>query len=195
MYGVIGAEPRTIPDLGVDARPVRGVTAGALGAIVTDHCGPPAPELAALQAFAEVVRSLATTGAVLPARFGTAVDAEPELRTMLDRRSDELHALLERVDEAVEFAVHRPDEPPQAGAVQDDEGPGAHYMRRLLAESRHMRDATLCSLSRERPRRVGRSASYLVARADIDAFLASAAERGMTVTGPYPPYSFVMVPA
>ncbi len=64
-------------------------------------------------------------------------------------------------------------------------------MERLLAQDRHIRelDAAADSLFRAK-QRTAYGTAYLVDRADAEGSCACAEELGLSVTGPWPPYSF-----
>jgi hypothetical protein len=145
------------------------------------------------------------TGGVLPARFGTCVRDEAELRAILRTRGADLERGLRRVRGRVELGVRalwpRGEEPPPAG--------GRDFMLakvRRRAEAR----ALACDLHEalaglavdERSSVLPRpdtpvSAAYLVDRSRVRAFerraAALRAERDdaeLVLSGPWPPYSF-----
>jgi hypothetical protein len=93
---------------GLERRPLRTLDHGALRAVLSDHDGRPAVVESNLWAYEQVVERLMGAGPVLPARFGTTADADPELVRMLSARQDELRASLDRVRGAVEIAIRVP---------------------------------------------------------------------------------------
>jgi hypothetical protein len=186
------------PQPGVDA-----VCEGDLAAFVRRGVArPPAPEHEALARHDRVVASLAERGAVLPMRFGSLVDGERGLRELLTERGDQLRQQLDHVRGRVEIGVR---------AVWADRGPcpspaptGRAFMQAKLdrhraaqrkADELHEPLAglaadsvlTLCPHAD-----TAFSAAYLVERAHAESFAqrASSSADELTVTGPWPPYSF-----
>ena len=188
LYGITEARAPEPDGAGIRDRPLRTVTHDNLRAVVSDlDNGPPTDE-DSLWAYEQVVERLMAETTVLPARFGTTAKADEEIAAMLAERRAELAETLARVREAVEFAVHAPTSP----QIRDDAArSGTAYMQRLLTEDRHLRelDARAGRLVRA-TRRITHGTAYLVGQSDADEFLASARELGLTVTGPWPPYSF-----
>jgi len=174
-----------------------------------------APEPSQIWRHQEVVAALMEGRPVLPLRFGTVVaDAAAGLR-LLARHHAELSAQLDRVRHCVEFALRVAgfaehadpslDAGPLAGA-----GPGASHLRTLVRRERgwpassdafphgtlntHAQSRLLWARSPSQP---DLRASFLVQRRSAAAFLADVAalqrlrpDLGITVTGPWPPYSF-----
>ena len=162
------------------------------------------PTLGALERHERVVEDLMGVRTLLPARFGSVLDGEDELRALLADRAEEFVAALETVRGRVEIGVRArprsvPDVPaPATGrayverklarlraarAVQDD-------MHDPLAASSHAAVARV--LAEPEPEFAG---AYLVDRDTVDAFCERVEEvadgREVVCTGPWPPYSFV----
>lgn len=178
-----------------------------------------APEPSQIWRHQEVVAALMEGRPVLPLRFGTVVaDAAAGLR-LLARHHAELSAQLDRVRHCVEFALRVAgfaehadpslDAGPLAGPLAGA-GPGASHLRTLVRRERgwpassdafphgtlntHAQSRLLWARSPSQP---DLRASFLVQRRSAAAFLADVAalqrlrpDLGITVTGPWPPYSF-----
>jgi hypothetical protein len=175
----------------LEQRPLRTLDHGALRAVLSDHDGRPAAVESNLWAYEQVVERLMAAGPVLPARFGTTADADPELVTMLSTRQDELRASLDRVRGAVEIAIRVP-----APSAPAQDGSGTAYMLGRLAGDQQFRELAeqveeaTRGLVRAQTRRNNNSLAYLVEHDHVDAFVSTATSLGLTPTGPWPPYSF-----
>lgn len=156
-----------------------------------------------------VVEGLMAGFDVVPARFGSVLRGDSDVRELLLSREDELRATLCAVGGALELGVraHTQETPesPREGAS------GTEYLGAL--RRRHDRaallaaevDERLAPLSRDRRLRTSISpsisikAAYLVPTQKIGSFrdrVASLSERSgvaFSCTGPWPPYSFVGV--
>ena len=155
-------------------------------------------------------------GAILPARFGSVLDDEPEVRALLRRRREDLVARLRRVRGAVEISLRaswREATRPQSdgGRPQSDDGgirSGTAYLRerlelrqsarRVAGELDSLKPLALSSRRTVAPRPdVPLLDAYLVDRERVDEFVALV-ERidvdlddvDLVCTGPWPPYSF-----
>ena len=186
LYAVADGPPDSAGATGLDEQPLRTVAREGLTAVVSDVAAEPSPDIANLWAYHEVVMRLMAGTPLLPARFGTTADDDDAVKTMLAERRAEFLGTLQRVGDRVEYAVSAPpaeDEPPQTGTA---------YMERLLAREQSTRalEAAAGSLVCD-VRRTPHGTAYLVERDDAEAFVARAADLGLTVTGPWPPYSFV----
>ena len=109
VHGVISADAviadRDLSDAA--QRPIRCVTAGALGAVVSDVPGDHVPPARAnLLAHLRVLEAAAERTTVLPMRFGVVVPDDATLTTtyLLDREEDLLRAL-DRLRDRVEMRV------------------------------------------------------------------------------------------
>ncbi len=180
---------------GLGERPLRALSHEDLRAIVSDVTSAPPTDEASLWDYEAVMEELMHDGAVVPARFATLAENDDEIVAMLAERRDELRATLEEVRDAVEFALHLPDR--SDDHHDDPENPGTAYMNRLLAQSRVLEDPAtgLAGLIRAHTPRGGTSHACLVEREHVQPFLARTEELGLTVTGPWPPYSFVASPS
>lgn len=191
LYAVTDAGLEAASGEGLENRPLRTVGCGGLRAIVSDVDAAPPADAQMLWAYEGVVTRLMDSAAVLPVRFGTTAQSDGEITAMLAAREGELARALERVRGAVEFAVHV--EPGAPEAPQDAEKPGTAYMRGLLArdERRRELESRAGELVRARARRSASSFAYLVDRERADRFENLAGGLGLSITGPWPPYSFV----
>lgn len=173
------AEPPS--GIGLDGRPLRGVGYGSLRAVIGDTEPAPPPDRSILEAYERVVETLMERETLLPARYGTTAASDAQITAMLVERYSELCDALERVQNAVEFAVHLPKPPTD----WTGERSGTDYMHALVVTAERTRE--LAGTARAHTRRD----AYLVDRDRAHEFLARASALGATVTGPWPPYSFV----
>ncbi|RTM01598.1 GvpL/GvpF family gas vesicle protein [Ancylobacter aquaticus] len=164
----------------------------------------------------EVVAALMEGRPVLPLRFGTVVEDSAACLRLLARHHAELSAQLDRVRHCVEFALRvaglseLADPGLDPNATPAGLGPGASHLRTLVRRERgwpvssaafphdtltaHAASRLLWARSPSQP---DLRASFLVQRRSASAFLddVNALQRlrpdlGITVTGPWPPYSF-----
>lgn len=196
LYGVTDGQLVAQLGDGLAGGRLRHVTDRHLSAIVSDIDRAPIPGGQTLWAYESVIERLIDNCTLLPARFGATATCEREITDMLVARRVELTAALERVRCAVEFAVHAA----PATAITDStdaDGPGTAYLRRRLSERLRTRElatqvgAAAGDLVRaERTGSTG-SVAYLVAQSAAEDFVQRTTAVGATVTGPWPPYSFV----
>jgi hypothetical protein len=134
-------------------------------------------------------------------RFGAVLPDEDAVRSLLRERSEELRAGLERVRGRVEIGVRAGwEDGPAAGAGPNGSRSGAEFMRAKLERRRAARsradeihprlaelaaDSVLTLCPRDD---TAFTAAYLVERNDIERFAERA--NAVTVSGPWPPYSF-----
>jgi gas vesicle protein GvpL/GvpF len=138
---------------------------------ITDHPGPPLPDVAQLTAVGsdglaavcapagppevsaealwrheEVVEALMQDRDVLPVRFGTRLEDESAAARAVGERHDELSLALERIRGAVELSLRvlSPGAGP-SGAAADEDGPGE-----LGSGADYMRAKTRLAVERER---------------------------------------------
>jgi hypothetical protein len=202
IYAITDHPPAMLPaDL-----ELRAVGCGELVAF----CGPGgerrvSPDL--LWRHEQIIETLMKTCDLLPVRYGTQVEDEPQAMRILAKRRAELLAALNRIRGAVELSVR------VAGERDDEAEPapsGADYLRAKaratarkdrLADRIHKPLDRIARASRRRnpaPRDELMRAAYLVDRGSISRFaelvaLLQRANDGVQVlcTGPWPPYSFV----
>ncbi len=210
LYAVVDAGSSPGNGHGLEQRPLRAVTHANLRAVVSDHDGSPQADEATLVAYSQVVDRLMRGGALLPARFGTTASSDQEIQAMLFERREELTEGLDRVRGAVEFAVRarspsasgglgvvEPATPAAAEPAQDDaDNPGTAYLLRRLGQEQHARElsgrvaAAAGELIRASIHRPHQAVAYLVEQSHADEFARRTRALGLTVTGPWPPYSF-----
>jgi Gas vesicle synthesis protein GvpL/GvpF len=141
---------------------------------------PPPATAEEMLAHERVVEDLMRERAVLPARFGTTLADEDALAELLARDGDTFRRLLGRVRGCVELSVRVRGEPARA----------AELVRPLEGLARDTRLA---------PGGDSLSAAYLVPVGDVRAFAEevrrpqqdSDPDLDLSLTGPWPPYSFV----
>jgi Gas vesicle synthesis protein GvpL/GvpF len=200
---------------GLAGASLESVREDGLVAVISRHAEPPDERLGdALVRHEQTVELLMDAGAVLPMRFGSRVADIAALRDALAARHSELVDALDAVRGRVELGVralwqggHPADARPFA------ESSGAGYVRMRLqvlhrdeeaAAAIHEPLAAMAADASRHPERPGEvlRGSYLVERAAVDEFRARArelqalhAELAVLCTGPWPPYSFVELPA
>ena len=153
-----------------------GERGGRLTAFVKRGLGSaPAPEPEALLDHDRVVYSLMDRATVVPMRFGTVVGDESEIRALLLERRNELRELLAHVRGRVELGVR---------GGQPKASTGREYMRAKLEVERSL--APLAADARVRHKET----AYLVERDLVGAFTERARGMDLSVSGPWPPYSF-----
>ena len=211
LYGIAERGDAPIDGLGLQQQPLRGVYAGQLVAIISDHpCTAPRPEHETLWEYERIVESIGGIDAAVPARFGSVMDDDEAVLDLLRSRSDHLMTVLGRTRGAVELAVRARWVAPSERKPET----GTGYMRaRLQLRSRAREVAgeltplgTLSRASRcelpagpEQPMRC----AFLVDRELVDDFTESVrrldhqlSDVELACTGPWPPYSFAeAVPA
>jgi hypothetical protein len=207
LYAVVDAASPPGSGHGLGQRPLRAVTHANLRAVVSDHDGSPRADEPNLLAYGHVVDRLMRGGALLPARFGTTAPTDAEIQTMLFERRVEFTEGLNRVRGAVEFAVRArvvsgPGTVPSTSAAEETaredqaEHPGTAYLHRRLAQEQHARElsrrvaAAASELIRASIHRPHQAVAYLVEQVHADEFARRTRALGLTVTGPWPPYSF-----
>ncbi|HET9094867.1 MAG TPA: GvpL/GvpF family gas vesicle protein [Solirubrobacteraceae bacterium] len=187
------------------------ICAAGLRALAEPVQEPLTADLAQLVHYEETVETVMATHTILPMRFGSVVEDEHRVRALLKAHVREFAAALAHLDGAVEFGVQvscaaAPEVVPGEPAAAS----GAAYLRGRLIEQRARRelrawlDENLLEAARERAARTvpslgpaAVSAAYLVENRHERAFvqrlteLADGAERRLTWSGPWPPYSFV----
>jgi Gas vesicle synthesis protein GvpL/GvpF len=213
IYVYAITEPAEMPPVpeqrGLGGARVRVLVCDGLAAVFSRHRTlQPRPSPAVLWSHEAVVQRLMTRGAVLPLRFGTMLEGEESLRTILVERHDELAGGLESVRDRVELGVRVIGVAAEARPKARESG-RAHLMARREAHHRaeraarevHEPLADLAHDARVRPLPAPPAilaATYLVDRHQVDAFkvragaLAAARDDvSIACTGPWPPYSFV----
>lgn len=178
VYGLTDAA--SLPDVdGVDGRPLELVRAGDVGAVVSRHDARPTEATTeTLWAHERAVEAVAETAAVVPARFGTALAGDDAVASMVRRNREHVVALLELVRARVELSL-------RIGGERRADAEALHRAlagRAVRSTSPVLRDGTW-------------TVAFLVERAAVPSFvdaLAAVAPRPLpTLTGPWPPYSFV----
>lgn len=212
VYAIADRAP---PDgaCGLFGKPLYGVWAAGIHAIVSDHERIPEPTEETLWEHEQVVEELGERATILPMRFGSTVPDRAALLDLLESRGEEFFAALERVRGAVELSVRAelaaPSEPSQV-EVPADAQPGKTYMlerarvRRSQLDGAERIHAPLTALARRshlQPEGADPNvfkAAYLVDRDGVASFAGRVGELGedtevlrISCTGPWPPYSFV----
>lgn len=205
---------------GVTGAPVVLLEHNGLG-VWHSTCGEVHPTPENLARHDRVVRAALATGTPLPLRFGMRIAEVDGLERTLREQRDEYLRLLDRVEGCVEIGLRLPlADRHGSGGAKDDRGAetggeGGRYMRRLRTEherQRLRRGAAERSLAPvlaalPAPVEVAREVvdgsvvvvSLLVRKPDVpsfrDAFPAAreAVEGPLSMTGPWPPYSFTRV--
>jgi Gas vesicle synthesis protein GvpL/GvpF len=204
VYGIAEPDDAAIKEAGLQQRPLRGVCAGPLVAIVSDHDEPPPRSVETLWEYEQIVERIAAGHSMVPARFGSMLDGDEAVLEMLHSKHETLLAVLRRTRGAVELALRATWDQPSEPEAQT----GTGYMRarlELRQRARAIADelmpldklsrASRCELP-SRPQQPLRCA-YLVDHEqvpDFTAFLQQLDDRlsgvDLVCTGPWPPYSF-----
>jgi hypothetical protein len=106
VYGIVRAgAARTLPDSGVEGRPVTLVESGRLGALVSDAPdGPVKANRRNLLAHTEVLQQAVESGCVLPMRFGVVMPGRDAVAgELLDAHEEALLAQLDAFEDLVEL--------------------------------------------------------------------------------------------
>lgn len=129
VYGVVGATATVTGGTGIDARPLRLVTADRVAAIVSDVAGTaPAFGRDALLAHSDALEAVLAGATVLPMRFGVVMDDDAAVREqLLDAHRELLLAQLQRLSGRVELTLR----------ATYEETP---LLREILAEEPHIRN-------------------------------------------------------
>jgi hypothetical protein len=212
LYAVCRSGGGAPTEAGLADRSLRIVEAAGLCALVDERTDlDPAATEASLWEHERVVEALLAERDLLPARFGTVLQSDSAVRDWLDRHRDELARALENVAGAVELGVRVAwTANGAARELRGDAaaGSGAAYLIARAAEQDRVErlaarlDDALGGVARDSRVRVtppatSLSAAYLVARSQVDRFRARVEqlnrqlrEADLTLTGPWPPYSF-----
>lgn len=192
---------------------LREICAAGLRALAGPVQEPLTADLEELVHYEETLESVMAQHTILPMRFGSVVADEQEVRNLLTARAREFGTVLAQLDGAVEFGVQA-SVTSEAGAESaggsQTSGSGQAYMQDLQRrqhsrrELRTWMDAALKPVVRRSVYRVtpvcganSISAAYLVDSAAQDRFLqcvaelAETADRHLSWSGPWPPYTFV----
>lgn len=107
VYGVVGATATVTGGTGIDARPLRLVTADRVAAIVSGVAGTaPAFGRDALLAHSDALEAVLAGATVLPMRFGVVMEGETAVREqLLAPHHDQLLEQLERLAGRVELSL------------------------------------------------------------------------------------------
>ncbi|GLK71402.1 GvpL/GvpF family gas vesicle protein [Ancylobacter dichloromethanicus] len=218
LYAILELPPPTKPlPAGIGGVAPLFVTSRDLACAATETADTTiSPEPSQIWRHQEVVAALMEGRPVLPLRFGTVVEDAGACQRLLARHHDALCAQLERVRHCVEFALRVAGLPEMADPALDPvsistgSGPGATHLRTLARRERgwpastetfpheglaaHAAEQLLWACSPSQP---DLRASFLVRRQNASSFLDDVAvlqrlrpDLGVTVTGPWPPYSF-----
>jgi hypothetical protein len=209
VYGTMDANGTAVVGTGVEQRPLRTVTEGALSAIVTDHDDPgPPPDADTVLDYERTVQRLMDLRAILPAQFGRVLADDVAVRAMLRRRRRDLLERLDGVRGAVELGLHARWPDASEAAPDPRSESGVAYLRDRLETRQSARRLAseldpLTALARSirraliPQRDVPVLDAYLVDRARVGEFVALVAELDgcldgveLVCTGPCPPYSF-----
>lgn len=165
--------------------------------------GPPPTEQDELVRYGSTVADLASTGAVLPFRFGTLVDDHEALTTLVVDREDEWRQRLGAVRDKVEMVVHA--DTAHAPAPERPQSGREYVLSRVASSREHDRLIAGLTLAlgdvaselRELSSRDGLRLAVLVPDDRVPELRSAlerweAAEPGWSsrATGPWPPFSF-----
>ena len=150
LYAVVGEGPAGALPSGIAGEPLRLLACEGLLAAVGEMAEGPPLEAEALRGHDAAVRALAGEAGVLPARFGSVLRDEDELRRVLGPRAAALRVALERVRGCEQMTLRlawsglsgsneRTEPEPEPETETDTEtgtgeGPGTRYLARRRAE-------------------------------------------------------------
>ena len=203
---------------GAGAR-LRPVTGGEVAAIVAECAEKPSPTASALRAHDAVVRRIArAVPAILPVRFGTIVDTDRSLATLLEAWSAELQPALGLVERREQMtlrlfgraAAPKASSPPPREADTGDH-PGTSYLAGLARAQARARSApeleplsealahivTAERISRHDAGPLILTAYHLIPRGKAPVYRSILKRRAAALglraiaSGPWPPYAFV----
>ncbi len=187
---------------GIDGEPVDRIRAGRLLALISRH-GRPLGDvtLDRVMAHETVVEAVMSRRAVVPVRYGVHYSAEQALVADLRASAERLDASLELVRGRVELALRLADRTP-LGPPESTGRSGRGYLegRRRKAALTEITDAlrgsTVATVIDED--RGGTTAALLIEAGRVDTVCRAVADEaearrmvGLSLTGPWPPYSFV----
>jgi hypothetical protein len=208
LYAVLGA-PLAAGASGIEGEPIETVALGGAWLAVGRLAQAPAPKIETLRAHDRAVRGLqALSEAILPARFGQAVEDSATLERRFAPVAERLKAGLEKVEGCVQMTLRLQGVSIPETAGEPGDQPGTAY---LLGKRRLVTGAGLdpaidalragCAVV-VRGERVGWSERgsrltfyHLVPRALLAEYTAvvdahRAALPRLAVSGPWPPYAF-----
>ena len=216
VYALIGKAGSRVAGRGVSGERLRVVRVGAVAAIVGDVARIPAPTEAKLRAYTTLLAALAMTRqSVLPVRFGTVMQDDEELETILRLRQKTLTSQLARVRGRMQMTVRIVTEG-EGGRGKGARGRGQGAGKRVSSGSEYLalraREHSASALPGfaplnravarwvrdERVERRGTVATvyHLIPRAAAGRYAAAieaaAAAEGvrLLVSGPWPPHAF-----
>lgn len=213
LYAIVNSAPPLEGCRGLTGEPLSFLSAGPVGAVVSELASAPAPTRESLRGHDEVLRQLSSKVAVLPARFGQLSSASA-LSSDLTLRAPAFTRALALVDGCVQMTVRlavapRPDmdDRPPAASSDDGIGPGRRYLeerrrRRTRPEVEALNRALSPFFRAERRElknegeRSLASLYHLVTRDLVEPWRAALererAKSGLrlTTSGPWPPYAF-----
>ena len=203
LYAIAERGPGILPPLA----PLRTLNHGRLAGIYGEPPDDLSPTLDGLCEHERVVEELMAGRALLPLRFGSVLEGEPELRKLLEARRSEFEAALDRVRGHVELGVRASAGGPSGASAAAEGGaavarPGSAYLSRKIAARRvaeqlHGALAPAADAAVFHVADGGFAGAYLVERDAVQTFCQRVddlrVERPgieIALTGPWPPYSF-----
>ncbi|KKD08181.1 GvpL/GvpF family gas vesicle protein [Streptomyces sp. WM6386] len=133
VYGIIDGAGSSLPEdlngVGDPPRPVRVLTAGDLGAVVSDAPEGLRPKRKDLLAHQNVLAEAGSGGCVLPMRFGSVAPDDETVVTVLGERAEHYQERLRALNGKVEYNVK---------ATHDEEA----VLHRVMAENPELRALT-----------------------------------------------------
>ena len=210
VYALTRDDGRRVAGRGVAGERLRRVRLGSVAAIVGDVAKPPSPTEARLRAYMTLVGTLAAGHhALLPVRFGTTIQDDKELATLLRARQKTIRSRLShvrgRVQMTVRIVVGRTPSGSRGGRSKV-RATGTQYLTTRAREARASSIQEFAPLARAVERwvrderveiRGGVATVYhLIPRAVADRYGAAieasalAARVRGTVSGPWPAHAF-----
>lgn len=217
LYGIVRADPAAgCPGPALYLVAARGVAAVVSEAEESDG----APGVSALLAYARAVEAIHARQAIVPFQYGCVMESEAAVIRLLEERSPEYAALLDRLEGLTEMGIRVlwpaaaavPPRPPSSpGAAYLDSLRNRYRSTALAADEAQLANQIAQRLGGacvEQRREVssspqGRLVSlyFLMPKTGVERFreearqIAPAGGAKLLVSGPWPPYNFVEIPA
>jgi hypothetical protein len=210
LYAIVAATEMPVRIAGMRNEPMMIIPAGNIGGVVGHLARVPRPSPRNLRAYHQTLQQLSkAVPALLPVRFGTTLQSEAELVTLLQARSGSFRTALTRVRRRVQMTVRFVRNDGQGSAPESisavDRSSGTAYLQSRAVMARRLAASEPCvELRRVTQRWIKAevvderqdvvSVYHLVPRAAAESYRraveAGAFNAELQVTGPFPPFAF-----
>jgi hypothetical protein len=208
LYAITENSAEPVDGAGLEQRPLRALSEDQLVAIVSEHLPSASGQTEQqLLQYEQVIESLMSRHAILPARFGSRFENEAELRAMVRARREHLASAVARVRGAVEISLSASWRESASPAAPEARSGTAYMLDRV---EQHQRASAL-ALQLQSLDEIARASSYrLLVKPSVPVLVAYLVDRDrvedfaaavrtlderldgveLICTGPWPPYSF-----